>query len=72
KGSLVVSLLLIDVFKTNSWDIFSDNRIYHLTNTSINKSRMLWVGIRYNFNSYKANNAPKNTENDRNKVRLGL
>ncbi len=72
KGSLAVSLLLTDVFKTNTWNIFSDNRIYHLTNTSINKSRMLWIGIRYNFNSYKANNAPKNTENDRNKVRLGL
>jgi hypothetical protein len=72
KGSLAVSLLLTDVFKTNSWNIFSDNRIYHLTNTSINKSRMLWIGIRYNFNSYKASNAPKPAETDRNKVRLGL
>lgn len=72
KGSLVVSLLLTDVFKTNSWDIFSDNQIYHLTNTSLNKSRMLWVGIRYNFNSYKANNATKKAETDKSKIRLGL
>ena len=72
KGSLAVSLLLTDVFKTNIWNIFSDNRVYHLTNTSINKSRMLWIGVRYNFNSYKANNAMKNAETDRNKVRLGL
>ena len=54
------------------WNIYSDNRVYHLTNTSINKSRMLWIGVRYNFNSYKASNAPKPAETDRNKVRLGL
>lgn len=72
KGSLVVSLLLTDVFKTNYWNIFSHNSIYTLTNISINKSRMLWIGIRYNFNSYKANNAMKKAETDKSKIRVGL
>lgn len=71
KGSLVVSLLFTDVFKTNNWDIYSNNRIYNLTNTSFNKSRMLWLGIRYNFNAYKGGQQKK-VEEDRSRVRLGL
>ena len=53
KGSLTVSALLTDVFNTNNWAVLSDNNVYILRNDSHNKSRMLWLGIRYNFNSYK-------------------
>lgn len=72
KGSLVVSLLLTDVFKTNNWDVHSNNRIYHLTNTSFHKSRMLWIGVRYNFNAYKGGGQQKKDEEDKSRVRLGL
>lgn len=71
KGSLVVSLLFTDVFKTSKWDIYSNNRIYHLTNTSFDKSRMLWLGIRYNFNAFKGGQQKK-VEEDKSRVRLGL
>lgn len=71
KGSLTVSALLTDVFNTNNWAVLSDNNVYILRNDSHNKSRMLWLGIRYNFNSYKGSKPMKRTEEDRSKVHIG-
>lgn len=71
KGSLTVSALLTDVFNTNNWAVLSDNNVYILRNDSHNKSRMLWLGIRYNFNSYKGSKPIKRTEEDRSKVHIG-
>ena len=71
KGSLTVSALLTDVFNTNDWAVNSDNNVYILRNDSHNKSRMLWLGIRYNFNSYKGSKHMKKAEEDRSKVHLG-
>ena len=71
KGSLTVSALLTDVFNTNNWAVLSDNSVYILRNDSQNKSRMLWLGIRYNFNSYKGSKLMKKAEEDRSKVHIG-
>lgn len=71
KGSMTVSLLVTDVFNTARWEVSSFNNVFDLTNISRNKSRMLWLGISYNFNSFKQKSSKK-AENDRSLIRLGL
>ena len=71
KGSMTVSVLLTDVFKSSKWEVSSHNNIFDLTNISCNKSRMLWLGISYNFNSFKQKSA-QNKEADRSLIKLGL
>ena len=72
KGAMTLSLLVTDVFNTYKWEVHSYNRIYDLTNISKQKSRMLWIGISYNFNSYKQNKADKAGDTDRNLIKFGL
>lgn len=72
KGALTLSLLVTDVFNTYEWEVHSYNRIYDLTNISKQKSRMLWIGVSYNFNSYKQNKVDKAGEADRNLIKFGL
>jgi hypothetical protein len=72
KGALTLSLLVTDVFNTYEWEVHSYNRIYNLANISKQKSRMLWIGISYNFNSYKQNKVDKAGEQDRNLIKFGL
>jgi len=67
-----ISLLLTDVFNTYKWEIHSYNTVFDLTNLSTRKSRMLWLGITYNINSFKAKKAQKNGDADRSLIRLGL
>lgn len=71
KGAITVSVLLTDVFHTAKWEVSSHNNIFDLTNISHNKSRMLWLGVSYNFNSFKQKSSQKN-ESDRALIRLGL
>ena len=71
KGSMTVSLLMTDVFNTAKWEVSSFNNVFDLTNISRNKSRMLWLGISYNFNSFKQKSAKK-AESDRSLIKLGL
>ncbi len=72
KGALTLSMLITDVFDTYKWEVHSFNRLYDLTNTSKQKSRMLWLGISYNFNSYKQNKAEKSGDSERNLIKFGL
>ena len=72
KGALTLSMLVTDVFDTYKWEVHSFNRLYDLTNTSKQKSRMLWLGISYNFNSYKQNKAEKSGDSERNLIKFGL
>lgn len=71
KGAMTVSALLTDVFNTAKWEVSSHNNIFDLKNISRNKSRMLWLGVSYNFNSFKQKSSQKN-EADRALIRLGL
>ena len=71
KGAITVSALLTDVFNTAKWEVSSHNNIFDLKNISRNKSRMLWLGVSYNFNSFKQKSSQKN-EADRSLIRFGL
>ena len=71
KTSLTLSALVTDVFNTRRWDISSDNPIYTLTNTSRNRSRVVWFGVTWNFHSYKPLGGKKRQEEDRSVIRLG-
>jgi len=68
-----VSLTLTDVFNTRNWEIHSDNAIYKLSNLSKSETRIFWVGMSYNFNSFKGSKAQKNgeNENDGGMIKLG-
>ena len=72
KNALSVSALLTDVFNTRRWDVHSDNPVFTLLNKSKNRSRMFWLGISWNFHSFKpAKGAQKTQEEDRSLIRLG-
>ena len=71
KTSLTLSTLVTDMFNTRRWDISSDNPVYTLTNTSRNRSRVLWLGLTWNFHSYKPLGGTKKQEEDRSVIRLG-
>ncbi len=71
KGAFTFSALLTDVFKSAKWEVYSNNNIFDLTNTSTNKSRMLWIGVSYNFNSFRQKGSQKG-ESDRQLIKLGL
>ena len=71
KTSLTLSALVTDVFNTRRWDISSDNPVYTLTNTSRNRSRVFWLGLTWNFHSYKPLGGTKKQEEDRSVIRLG-
>ncbi|MBQ0093077.1 MAG: outer membrane beta-barrel protein, partial [Bacteroidales bacterium] len=72
KGALTLSATATDVFGTDKWEIHSSNRIFTLDNTSLRKSRMIWLGISYNFNSFKQQKNQKKQEEDRSRLNLGL
>ena len=71
KVPVTISLLVTDVFNTARWEVSSYNNVFDLKNISRNKSRMLWLGISYNFNSFKQKSSKK-ADNDRSLIRLGL
>lgn len=71
KGKMTLSLLLTDAFDTAKWEVKSRNNLFDLTNISHNKSRMLWLGASYNFNSFKQKNTQK-AESDRSLIKFGL
>ncbi|MEA5007084.1 MAG: outer membrane beta-barrel protein [Rikenellaceae bacterium] len=58
-----VSLTMSDIFNTRNWDISSDNLVYKLNNHSKSQTRTLWIGLTYNFNSFKSGKF-KNGENE--------
>lgn len=72
KGALVLSITATDVFGTDKWEIHSSNSVFTLANTSLRKSRMLWLGVSYNFNSFKQQKTQKKQEVDRSRLNLGL
>ena len=71
KMGINLSVLLTDAFNTRRWDISSDNPVYSLVNTSRNRSRIFWLGISWNFHSYKQLGGQKKQEEDRSIIRLG-
>ncbi len=72
KGAMSISLLLTDVFNSYKWEVHSYNKVFDLTNISTRKSRMLWLGITYNINSFKQKKSNGKSNNDRNLIDLGL
>jgi outer membrane receptor protein involved in Fe transport len=71
KKGVTFSALLTDVFNTRRWDISSDNPVYTLVNNSKNRSRIFWLGISWNFHSYKPVGGQKKQEEDRSVIKLG-
>ena len=72
KGKMTVTASLTDVFNTREWIVYASNAVFDMENHSTNKSRMLWLGVTYNFNSFKQAKSEKKTETDRGLIRLGL
>jgi outer membrane receptor protein involved in Fe transport len=59
-NKLAMSLTMTDIFNTRKWIILSDNSMFKLHNDSKTDSRILWLGVTYNFNSYKSVKSQKN------------
>jgi len=72
-NKLAMSLTLTDIFNTRKWIIQSDNSIFKLHNDSKTNSRILWLGLTYNINSFKPSKSQKNgnADNEGTLIRLG-
>lgn len=72
KGVLTATAQMTDVLGTSKWEIHSANRVFNLDNITRNKSQMFWLGISYNFNSFKQQKNAQKKEEDRSRLKLGL
>jgi outer membrane receptor protein involved in Fe transport len=72
KNKFALSLSLTDVFNTRKWIVQSDNSVFKLNNTSKNQTRIFWVGIILNINSFKSKPQNSNgSETDNTIIKLG-
>jgi hypothetical protein len=72
KNKLALSLSLTDVFNTRKWIVQSDNSVFNLYNSSKNDTRIFWIGITYNINSFKSKTQNNTgTETDNTLIKLG-
>ena len=63
------TILILVLFLMSTLSVCAQNQHCNVKGYIVDETK---TPVRYNFNSYKANNAMKNAETDRNKVRLGL
>ena len=70
---MVLSLTLSDIFNTRKWIVYSENNVFRLNNSSKNDTRVFWIGITYNINSYTSSQPNKNepVEGDNGVIKLG-
>ncbi len=72
KNRLALSLSLTDIFNTRKWIVQSDNSVFKLYNSSKNETRIFWIGITYNINSFKPSKSQNSgTESDNAIIKLG-
>jgi hypothetical protein len=72
KNRLSLSFSLTDIFNTRKWNIQSDNSVFKLNNASKNETRVFWIGITYNINSFKSKTQNNSgTDSDNTLIRLG-
>lgn len=70
---LVLSLTLSDIFNTRKWIVNSENKVFNLSNSSKNDTRIFWIGLTYNINSYTSSQPNKNEgiDGDNGVIKLG-
>jgi outer membrane receptor protein involved in Fe transport len=73
KNKLSVSLTLTDILNTRNWIIRSDNSVYNLYNKSKYETRVVWLGLTFNLNSFKSARSQKNegSENEQGLIKIG-
>ena len=73
KNKMALSLTVTDLFNSRQWIINTNNNVYKLHNKSKNDTRVLWLSLTYNFNSYKTSNSQKkeSSEGDAGLIKLG-
>jgi outer membrane receptor protein involved in Fe transport len=73
KNKLSIGLTVTDIFNTRNWIISSNNLIYDLYNKSKSATRIVWLGITYNLNSFKFKQTQKGdgNENENGLIKLG-
>ena len=72
KGTMTLSLLFTDVLDTAKWEVWSHNNLFDLRNVSKEEIRMVWLGVSYNFNSFKQKKGSQKSDENRSLIRLGL
>ncbi|MHC1780513.1 MAG: TonB-dependent receptor [Bacteroidales bacterium] len=72
KEKISLTITLSDLFNTRKWNIESDNHIYSLKNLSKSQSRVLWIGLSFNFNKMQLTKPGKKEEDvETGLIRLG-
>ncbi len=53
EGKITGNISVTDIFNTRKWNINSRNEVFRLNNNSKSDSRVVWLGITVNINSFK-------------------
>lgn len=72
-NKLSVGLTVTDIFNTRKWIISADNLAYNLYNNSKSETRVVWLGLTFNLNSFKTAKSQKgeSVEGENGLIRLG-
>jgi hypothetical protein len=62
-----------DIFNSRNWIISADNSAYNLYNKSKSETRVVWLGLTLNLNSFKSAKSQKGeaVEGENGLIRLG-
>lgn len=64
ENKIAVTLSITDIFNTRSWDIETNNRVFRLDNYSKADSRIFWIGMSFNINSFKVGKQSKDEKSN--------
>lgn len=72
-NKLSVGLTVTDIFNTRKWIISAENLAYNLYNNSKSETRVVWIGLTFNLNSFKTAKTQKGVapEGENGLIRLG-
>jgi len=63
-NKIAFTLSVSDIFNTRKWDIETNNRSFRLNNFSKADSRIFWIGLSFNINSFKVSKQSKDDKSN--------
>jgi len=63
-NKIALTLSVSDIFNTRKWDIETNNRLFRLNNHSKADSRIFWIGLSFNINSFKVSKQSKDDKSN--------
>lgn len=70
-GKLAISVAISDLLNSKEWIVNSDNSFFKISNRSKSNSRILWIGMTVNLNSFKIRQKEDKSLSEEGIIKLG-